>query len=53
MNLRFRILFGAVCELCGYVACLVTLSMLLQEVGEEENLQYDKDYEQFDEDNSP
>ena len=41
------------CQLCGYIASLVTVGMLLEEVGEKEDLENHEDNEQFDQDNRP
>jgi len=40
-------------ELCGHIACLIIPGMRLEEVGEEEYLQYGKDNEQLNEYDGP
>ena len=44
---------GAVGEFGGYVAGLVALRMLLEEIGEEKDLEHHKDDEQLDEYDGP
>ena len=44
---------GAFRQLRCHKAGFITASMLLEEVGEEENLENDKDNEQFNQDNRP
>ena len=46
-------LFCSICQFCSYVACLIALGVMLQEIGEEENLENDEDNEQLDKDNGP